>query len=105
MQLHLCVESEVQELRCESARKFRFKATDPRLKETLWGKKVAKANWAGASYCLAPKCGFIFSPRLFSAFSRFSSRPLPSFLNMIEGGKIEYQEAKASLIQCGKRDS
>ena len=86
MQLHLCVESEVQELRCESATKFRFKATDPRLKETLWGKKVAKANWAGASYCLAPKSGFTFSPWLFSVFRDFPVNLFRGFLNMIEGG-------------------
>ena len=48
LHLHLYLKSEVQQLRCECAKKLRFKFTDPHLKDTLWGKKVAKANWAGA---------------------------------------------------------
>ena len=46
----------------------------------------------------------IFAMALFSVFEIFQSTS-SDFLNMIEGGKIEYQEAKASLNQCGKRDS
>ena len=73
---HLYLKSEVQQLRCESSRKLRFKFSDPHLKDTLWGKKVARANWAGAYYCLVPKLGSVFAMARFSAFVIFLSTPL-----------------------------
>lgn len=98
---HLYLKSEVQQLRCESAKKLRFKFTDPHLKDTLWGKKVAKANWAGAYYCLAPKRGSVFRHGTIRPFLDFPIDPSWIF-NMIEGEKIDYQEARGELIQCGK---
>ena len=96
------MKSEQQQLRCDSAKELRFKGTDPHLKDTLWGKKVAKANWAGAYYCLAPKCGSVWSH---GSIQRFYDFPIdPSWIfNRIEAGKIDCQAAKAELIRCGKR--
>ena len=101
LHLHLYLKSEVQQLRCESAKKLRFKCTDPHLKDTLRGKKVAKANWAGAYYCLAPKRGSVFRHGTIQRFRDFPIDPSWIF-NMIEGEKIDYLEAKGELIQCGK---
>ena len=101
LHFHLYMKSEVQQLRCESVKKLQFKYSDPHLKDTLWGKKVARANWAGAYYCLAPKRGSVFRA---GSLRRFLDFPIdPSWVfNMIEGDKIGYKEAKGELIQCGK---
>ena len=98
---HLFLKSEVQQLRCEDSKKLRFMLSDPHLKETLWGKKVGRANWAGAYYCLAPKLGSVFSH---GSIQRFRDFPIdPSWIfNMVESGKIAYLEARAELIRCGK---
>ena len=101
LHLHLYLKSEVQQLRCESARKLRFKYSDPHMKDTLWGKRVAKANWAGAYYCLAPKRGSVFTHGTIRRFLDFPVDPSWVF-NMIEGEKIDYQEAKSELVKCGK---
>ena len=99
--LHLYMKSENQQLRCESVRRLRFRYTDPHLRETLWGRKVARANWAGAYYCLSPKRGSVYRH---GSLERFVDFPVdPSWIfNMIEAEKIGYQEAKRELIQCGK---
>ena len=60
LHIHLYLKNELQAIRCENARKLRFLGTDPHHKEVLWGKKIVKANWAGAYYCLAPKRGSVF---------------------------------------------
>ena len=57
---HLYLMREAQQLRCESLKILRFMFLDPYLKDTLWGKKVAKGNWAVAYYCLAPRRGSVF---------------------------------------------
>ena len=82
---HLYLKSEMQQLRCERAKKLRFFSSDPHLKETLWGRKVAKANWAGAYYCLAPKLGSVFRH---GSIERFVDFPVdPSWIfNMVEAG-------------------
>ena len=89
----------MQQLRCTSAKKLRFKFTDPHMKDTLWGKKVAKANWAGAYYCLAPKRGSVFR---YGTIKRFLDFPVdPSWVfNMIEGQKMDYPEARRELVRC-----
>ena len=74
--LHLFLKSEVQQLRCTCARKLRFKYTDPHVKETLWNKRVARANWAGAYYCLAPKRGSVFRHGTIRSFLDFPIDPL-----------------------------
>ena len=76
LHLHLYLKSDVQQLRCEGAKKLRFKFTDPHLKDTLWGKKVAKANWAGAYFCVAPKRGSVFRHGSIQRFLDFQSTPL-----------------------------
>ena len=99
---HLFLRSEVQTIRCESARRLHFLYSDPHLKDTLWGKKVAKgANWAGAYYCLAPKLG---SVERYGSIQRFRDFPVdPSWVfNMVEGGKLGYEQAKEELVLCGK---
>ena len=99
--LHLFLKSEVQQLRCTCARKLQFKYSDPHVKDTLWGKKVARANWAGAYYCLAPKRGSVFRHGTIRSFIDFPIDPSWIF-NMIEGEKIDYHAARGELIQCGK---
>ena len=98
---HLFLKSGNGLVRCECARMLRFLYADPHVRDTLWGRKVAKANWAGAYYCLAPKIGSLFTH---SCMQRFRDFPVdPSWIfNMIEGSKMGYQEAKSELIQCGK---
>ena len=98
---HLFLKSEVQQIRCESSKKLRFMFTDPHLRDTLWGRKVAKANWAGAYYCLAPKLGSVVRH---GSIRRFRDFPVdPSWIfNMVESGKVAYEEAKAELVLCGK---
>ena len=98
---HLFLKREEGLLRCSNARLLRFLYTDPHLKDTLWGRKIAKANWAGAYYCLAPKIGSVFTH---SSFRRFRDFPVdPSWIfNLVEGDKIGFREAKTELIQCGK---
>ena len=98
---HLYLKSDVQQLRCEFQSKLRFMDSDPHLKDTLWGKKVGRANWAGAYYCLAPKLGSVFRH---GSVQRFRDFPIdPSWIfNMIESGKLLYEEARAELVRCGK---
>ena len=57
---HLYMRNEVQEIRSENQVRLRFKHCDPHSKDTLWGKKTARSNWAGAYYCLAPKLGSLY---------------------------------------------
>ena len=101
LHIHLYLKSDVQQLRCESFKKLRFRSSDPHLKDTLWGKKVSKANWAGAYYCLAPKRGSVFSHGTIRRFLDFPVDPSWVF-NMIEGEKIDYRDAKSELVKCGK---
>ena len=99
--LHLFLKNEVQQLRCTSARKLRFKCTDPHVRDTLWGKRVARASWAGAYYCLAPKHGSVFRHGTIRSCLDFPLDPSWIF-NMIESGKMDYQSARGELIRCGK---
>ena len=57
LHFHLFMKSDVKQMRCKSRQRLRFQGADPFLKDTMWGKKVFKSNWAGAYYCLAPKKG------------------------------------------------
>ena len=59
--------------------KLRFKGSGPNFKETMWGKKVAKANWAGAYYCLVPKRGSVFRHGSIQRFLDFPVDPLLDF--------------------------
>ena len=99
MHLHWYLQSEVQQLRCESIRTLRFKYSDPHLQDTLWGEKINKANWADAYYCLAPKRGSLFSHGSTRPFLDFPIDPGWIF-NMIEGDVIDSQEAKSEVVQC-----
>ena len=56
---HLYLKSEVQQLRCEVPKKLRFLFSGPHLKDTMWGKEVDEANWAGAYDCLVSKLGVV----------------------------------------------
>ena len=98
---HLFLKSDNGLIRCSNARVLRFLYADPHVKDTLWGRKVAKANWAGAYYCLAPKIGSVFTH---GSLRRFRDFPVdPSWIfNLIEGGKMGYHEARSELVQCGK---
>ena len=101
MHLHLYLKSDDHQLRSESRQKLRFKYTTPHLRDTIWGRKVKLANWAGAYYCVAPKKGSVFRGGNIKPFLDFPVDPGWIF-NLIEGDKIEYAEAKRELISCGK---
>ena len=98
---HVYMRNEVQEVRSEHQARLRFKHSDAHLKDTLWGKKTARSNWAGAYYCLAPKLGSLYQRGSVERFKDFPVDPSWVF-NLVEAEKMAYWEAKTELIRCGK---
>ena len=101
---HLYLKSEVQQLRCEIPKKLRFLFSGPHLKDTMWGKEVDEANWAGAYDCLVSKLGVVLRHGSIQHFRDCPNRP-SWILNTVESGKISYEEARADSGMCAGRDS
>ena len=82
-------------------KQLQFRNTLPHIRDSSWGRKVAKANWAGAYYCLPPKLGSVYSHGTACRFHALSVDPRWIF-NMIEREKMDYKSAKSELVKCGK---
>ena len=98
--LHVYLKSD-NRMRCQDQKQLQFQNTLPHIRDSLWGRKVAKANWAGAYYCLAPKLGSVYSHGTACRFHDFPVDPQWIF-NMIESEKMDYKSAKSELVKCGK---
>ena len=98
---HLFLKCQTGKLRCQDQKCLRFRDSSPHQSDTLWGKKTARSNWAGAYYVLSPKSSSILRKGSVEPFLDFPVNPEWVF-NMIEAGKISYEDARRELITCGK---